>query len=155
METRCRLCAESSSNQLPILHDLEFRLKIFQLFQIKVSVEDNLPSSVCQICYDMVGKTWEFNDRIQKAQALLNDLVSNNSTILSPAEPVQPQTVLDTQILNTQNEVAELNYIDTKPTVKCDFNIPDTVNDLSDSSEKSEHRRKTLRTKNKVRYFHF
>lgn len=150
METRCRLCAECSTNQLPIVDDLEFRLKIFQLFQIKVSIEDILPTSVCQICYDMVGKTWEFNDRIQKAQALLTDLVNSSNAILSPEDQIPSQTVLETQILNTQNEVTELNYIDNKPTVKCDFNVSDAGNELSDSSEKSEHKPKTLRTKNKV-----
>ncbi|XP_018578493.1 zinc finger protein 480-like isoform X2 [Anoplophora glabripennis] len=101
----------------------------------------------------MVGKTWEFNDRIQKAQSLLTDLVNNSSAILFPAEPVQPQTVLDTHLLSTPNEVPELSYFDSKPLIKCDFNIADADNDLSDTSEKSEHKRKTIRTKNKIRKY--
>ncbi|KAJ8973262.1 hypothetical protein NQ317_017717 [Molorchus minor] len=153
METRCRLCAECSTDQIPILDDLGFCSKIFQLFQIKVSVDDSLPISSCQICYDMVEKTWDFNDRIQKAQEVLTDLLNNITAILNPTDTLETHPLLETQnVLSTQTEVVDLNYLDTKEVIKCDFNLPEESNDLSDSSEKFEQKRKSLKTKGKVPY---
>ncbi|KAJ8928838.1 hypothetical protein NQ314_018540, partial [Rhamnusium bicolor] len=155
METRCRLCAECSANQLSILEDLAFCSKIIQLFQIKVSVEDNLPTSVCHICYNMVEKTWDFKDRIQKAQAVLTELVNSINAILTPTESLETPSTLHTQtnsqtVVSTHIGVVELDYIDKKDVIKCDFNLSD--HDFSDGSEKAECKSKSLRTsKGKLR----
>lgn len=155
MESRCRLCAECSAIQIPILEDVEFCSKIFQLFQIRVCVGDVLPSSVCNECYSMVEKTWHFNDRIQKAQEILAELVQT-VVMLPPPENTELETssvassILDNKSdVNLQSAVVELSYINEKDIVKCDF-LHDDTNDLSDESDKLETKRKPIKSKNRV-----
>ncbi|KAJ8912116.1 hypothetical protein NQ315_013205 [Exocentrus adspersus] len=149
MEMRCRLCAESCTNQLPVLEDMEFCSKLFHLFQIKLSLEDNLPTSVCKICFEMVGKIWEFSDRIKKAQSLLYELATNINVIFTPSESIDSQMILETQTLNTQNKLGDINCADMKPIIKSNSNVSDLCNDISDGSEKSGHQHKLLKTKGK------
>lgn len=71
MEARCRLCAECSPDFVPVLEELELSERILQLFQVKIEPEDRLPTVVCRCCCTTVYSTWEFNQRVQKAQELL------------------------------------------------------------------------------------
>ncbi|KAL3280611.1 hypothetical protein HHI36_003848 [Cryptolaemus montrouzieri] len=75
MESRCRLCGEINLELLPILEDLELPSKIYQLFQVKVNLEDQLPTLVCQVCWEMVQNTWLNYLKVQKAQELLNEIL--------------------------------------------------------------------------------
>lgn len=150
MENRCRLCAECFSFLIPILEDLDFCSKIFQLFQIRVSVEDSFPLSVCQQCYNMVEKTWHFNNRIQKAQEILAGLIQNISVIASTDALVH--TTVDVSVLDDKNnmiintEMVELTYIDEKQITEGDF-LTEETEPMSDMSDKSENKKKTTKLK--------
>lgn len=75
MGTRCRLCAECCEDPLPVLGELELPTRIFQLFQVRIDLEDRLPTVVCRMCYDTVNRTWEFTERVHRAQELLTECV--------------------------------------------------------------------------------
>ncbi|XP_074042903.1 uncharacterized protein isoform X1 [Leptinotarsa decemlineata] len=139
MEPRCRLCAECSRDQLEILQNPQFCLKIFQLFQIKVSVEDNLPTSACPECYDMVEKTWMFNDRIQKAQDILSQM-ANSILEMMPNESLQAPVIVDTRSENLS--MMDICYMEVKSDDKCNFLPGQVENDCSDGSDKLEPERK-------------
>lgn len=71
MGTRCRLCAECSEDLVPVLGELELPARIFQLFHVRIDLEDRLPTVVCRLCFDTVNRTWEFTERVHRAQELL------------------------------------------------------------------------------------
>lgn len=71
MGTRCRLCADCSEDLVPVLGELELPSRIFQLFQVRIDLEDRLPTVVCRMCFDTVNRTWEFTERVRRAQELL------------------------------------------------------------------------------------
>lgn len=71
MGTRCRLCAECSDDLVPVLGELELPSRIFQLFQVRIDLEDRLPTVVCRLCFDTVNRTWEYTERVHRAQELL------------------------------------------------------------------------------------
>lgn len=73
LEKRCRLCAERRDDLIALLDEVDLSGKIYSLFQIQVEAEDKLPTSVCLLCRDTVNNIWEFNKRVQKAQAILCD----------------------------------------------------------------------------------
>lgn len=75
MGTRCRLCAECCEDLVPILGELELPTRIFQLFQVRIDLEDRLPTVVCRMCFDTVNRTWEFTERVHRAQELLAECV--------------------------------------------------------------------------------
>ncbi|XP_044752040.1 gastrula zinc finger protein XlCGF26.1-like [Coccinella septempunctata] len=77
MDSHCRLCGELSLELLPILEDLELPNKIFELYHIKVNLEDQLPTVVCHKCWDMVHSAWLNYLRVQKAQEHLNELLES------------------------------------------------------------------------------
>jgi KRAB domain-containing zinc finger protein len=80
MENRCRLCAEFGADQLNALEDLNLILRIFQLFNVKISPEDKLPTTVCHLCSETVKQTWEFSQHVQKSQEILNDILNTEIT---------------------------------------------------------------------------
>lgn len=151
MENRCRLCAECFAFLIPVLDDLDFCSKLFQLFQIRVAVEDNFPVSVCQQCYNMVEKTWHFNNRIQKAQEILAGLIPNISVISSTDALVHPTTV-DASVLDGKSdmiintEMVALTYIDEKEITDGNF-LTEETEPMSDMSDKSEHKKKNSKIK--------
>lgn len=71
MEARCRLCAECSNDLVSVLEEIQLPEKISQLFQVKIVIDDRLPTVVCRCCCETVQRTWEFSERVQKAQELL------------------------------------------------------------------------------------
>lgn len=83
MGARCRLCAECSEDLVQLLVDIELSNKILQLFQVKIAVEDRLPTVICRVCCDTVNKLWEFSERVHRAQILLSEL----NVIASDTEP--------------------------------------------------------------------
>jgi hypothetical protein len=80
MENRCRLCAEFGADQLNALEDLNLILRIFQLFNVKISPEDKLPTTVCHLCSETVKQTWDFSQHVQKSQEILNDILNTEIT---------------------------------------------------------------------------
>lgn len=156
MDSRCRLCAECFAFLIPILEDLDFCSKIFQLFQIRVAVGDSLPIAVCQQCYNMVEKTWHFNDRIQKAQEILAGLIPNIS-VIATGEPLAVEHAVDGNVLDGKNEIlintemVELTYIDGKEIkiAGSEF-FNEEMEATSDESDRSEPKRKVNRVKSKV-----
>ncbi|CAH1175722.1 unnamed protein product [Phaedon cochleariae] len=139
METRCRLCAECCSTQLSIMQDTTFCLKIFQLFQIKISAGDNLPMSVCPDCHDMVEKTWCFNDRVQKAQDLLAELVNKFNEMLTEESLEVPLLITDNGTDTTS--MVDFGFMDLKNEDKCDF-IPGALKDVDGLSDSSGNEKK-------------
>lgn len=75
MGTRCRLCAECCDDFVPVLGELELPTRIYQLFQVRIDLEDRLPTVVCRVCFDTVNRTWEFTERVHRAQELLAECV--------------------------------------------------------------------------------
>lgn len=67
---RCRLCAEYSSELLPILEDVPLTAKIEHLFHIKVLPGDPYVY-ICTTCSEVVLSTWEYSERVHKAQEIL------------------------------------------------------------------------------------
>ncbi|CAH0557502.1 unnamed protein product [Brassicogethes aeneus] len=112
METRCRLCAECYVDRISVLENSSLSSKIFHLFQIKITNNDRLPTTICQKCYDLVQTTWEFNDHIQKAQEILNELAN---TILSANEYVDSNDCVD------DNETSLSFDEHTAVNLKCEF----------------------------------
>lgn len=77
MENRCRLCGEVSLELIPILEDLEHPNKIYQLFQVKVNLEDQLPTLSCKTCWEMIDSIWESFIKVQKAQTFLTQILQS------------------------------------------------------------------------------
>lgn len=155
MDGRCRLCAECFQFLIPILDDLDFCSKIFQLFQIRVAIGDTFPVSVCQQCYNMVEKTWHFNNRIQKAQEILAGLIPTISVITT--EPLVHTTSVDPTVLDDKNnmiittEMVGLTYIDEKEIAEADF-LTEEPEPLTEIPDKLVSKKRTNgRLKNKVR----
>lgn len=99
-EDLCRLCAESKSaadllsirDEYWIKQDLD--TKISRFFQITISASDKLPKCVCSKCCEKVIITWEFNEKVQRAQETLrNSQIANLSDEDSgdyDSEPIVP-----------------------------------------------------------------
>ncbi|XP_072396561.1 uncharacterized protein [Diabrotica undecimpunctata] len=139
MDSRCRLCAECPSSQVPILEDTGFCSKIFQLFQIKVSAGDSFPTCVCHDCYDMVEKTWSFNDRVQKAQDVLAELINNIQDLLPLPQNEEIDDPIVTTIDNDTGTMVDLEYIDENhEDVKCHFLSQNTLEIFENHPLKSE-----------------
>lgn len=115
MGARCRLCAECSEDLVPVLDDVNLSAKILQLFQIKIVIEDCLPTSICHICYETVNKVWEFNERVQRAQVLLSEV-----NVIT----------LDTQ---------QSHFVQSKEMVECV--LSDSCAPAEDSVQVTSHRR--------------
>lgn len=79
MGDRCRLCAEGREDLVALLEEPDLSAKIHHFFQIQITAEDRLPTSICVPCRDSVNQIWEFSERVQKAQ-LLFDIVSVSET---------------------------------------------------------------------------
>lgn len=77
MDSHCRLCGDLSLELHPILEDLELPNKIFQLYHVKVDLEDQLPTLACRKCLDMVQSEWLNYLRVQKAQQHLNEILES------------------------------------------------------------------------------
>ncbi|KAF5297663.1 hypothetical protein FQA39_LY11994 [Lamprigera yunnana] len=71
MGARCRLCAEVFEELVEVLHEVDLPSKIFQFFRVNIIAEDKLPTTICQKCYNIIYATWDFNERVQKAQEVL------------------------------------------------------------------------------------
>lgn len=97
MGARCRLCAEFNSELLSVLEDEDVGLscKIEHLFQVKIVPEDTF-TGVCSPCRQIVVCTWEFSERVQKAQEILL-LEADISTDVVDCGPQLPQS--DTNIV--------------------------------------------------------
>ncbi|XP_056646900.1 gastrula zinc finger protein XlCGF26.1-like isoform X1 [Diorhabda sublineata] len=134
MDSRCRLCAECTTEQISILQDAVFCLKIFQLFQIKVSITDHLPTFVCRECYEMVEKTWSFNDRIQKAQDILANILNTiqNMVLVPTNSEIDHSVVIHSDI----GSMVELDYISENN--KSQFLNEDNLDIFDVTSVKSE-----------------
>lgn len=76
MGPRCRLCAECSEDLISVVEETELSARISHLFQVTIALGDRLPTKVCRICCDTVNRTWEFSERVQKAQEFLADIIS-------------------------------------------------------------------------------
>lgn len=93
-EELCRLCAESKSaaDLLSIQDEYwsqqELDTKISRFFQIKISLSDKLPKSVCSKCCEKVIITSEFNEKIQQAQETLRSVLSEEDSCDSDSDPL-------------------------------------------------------------------
>lgn len=80
MENRCRLCAELGTDVVNALDDIDLILRIFQLFNVKICLEDKLPSVICQLCLETVRQTWDFSQHVQRSQEILSEIVNSEQT---------------------------------------------------------------------------
>lgn len=117
MESRCRLCAESSTDKISVLETPDLSSRILNLFQIRISNEDRLPTTICQKCYKSVETTWVFNDLIQKAQEILNELANTVETAKALDETSEQQIVNDA--------AGDLSFDDPSSDLKCEFEDDD------------------------------
>ncbi|KAK5646272.1 hypothetical protein RI129_004736 [Pyrocoelia pectoralis] len=91
MGARCRLCAEVYEELLEVLEEVDLPAKIFQFFRVNIVVEDRLPTTICQNCYEAIYATWDFNERIQRAQDLLTLEDVNKPDFSSPPQNLQQE----------------------------------------------------------------
>ncbi|CAG9771610.1 unnamed protein product [Ceutorhynchus assimilis] len=82
MEIRCRLCGEPYHNQIEVLENTRFLSVIDLFFQLKISSADNLPSTVCENCYEFVERIWQFKEQVDRAQIVLNSVLISSIDIL-------------------------------------------------------------------------
>lgn len=85
MGARCRLCADFSEDLVNLIGQSDLLTKIGQLFQLKISEDDQLPTGVCTLCLETVNKIWEYNEKVQRAQELLLEV---SVLRLDSAEPL-------------------------------------------------------------------
>ncbi|KAK9882504.1 hypothetical protein WA026_021850 [Henosepilachna vigintioctopunctata] len=149
MESRCRICGEISLQLLPILEDLELPSKIFQLFQVRINLEDQLPTLICQICWEMVQNSWLNYIKVQKAQETLNDILEaldtnsickGNDINFSP--PLSPSTTgnaveNDTDSLVTAEERINEQAKNDSPKIKKKVSPKKKKSEAQDLSELS------------------
>lgn len=128
MESYCRLCGELSLELLSILEDLELPDKIFQLFNVKVNLEDQLPTLACQKCWDMVQNTWIDYLRVQKAQEHLNVLLES----LAAIDPICQDDDNNIDFSNVESSKLIDCVIDSDPLslVKTDTDIQKNVKSI-------------------------
>lgn len=81
---RCRLCADSILEQVNLLEDMNLATRIFELFNVKICVEDKLPTTACHLCCENIKQTWEFSQQIQRSQEILDEIL-NSALIASNA----------------------------------------------------------------------
>lgn len=77
MASRCRLCAEFKNDLTLIFEDVQLASQIEHLFQLKITPEDQLPTVVCENCRSIVSNTWDFWQKLHKAQEVLLEVELN------------------------------------------------------------------------------
>lgn len=82
MIIRCRLCAEAYPHLIQVLSDSRFLSMLDYFFDLKVNLEGKLPSTVCQECYQLVERIWQFKEQVDKAQLSLEEMI-NTQVVLS------------------------------------------------------------------------
>nr|CAH7761206.1 unnamed protein product [Callosobruchus chinensis] len=153
MNGRCRLCAECSVNNMAIFENVDLCTKIFRLFQVKICARDDLPTSLCNKCYDMVEKVWSFNSQVQKAQEILKEIVYGVANTLSNDDCLENQTgqvvsMVQNEIIdNQEGSMVEFHYLDSKNILKCDY--PNDGGNISEESVQSHCEKRKNRTKKK------
>lgn len=80
MGSRCRLCAEYSEELLDTLEDISLPGKIEHLFQVKIVSEDHF-TYICSPCHQIVLNTWDYSERVHKAQEILLEAEIASETI--------------------------------------------------------------------------
>ncbi|XP_030750344.1 gastrula zinc finger protein XlCGF26.1-like isoform X2 [Sitophilus oryzae] len=72
--------------------DSRFLSMVNYLFQLQIHLDDKMPSTVCQECYQIVERTWQFKEQVDKSQLILSDLVAvetiSNNIIPNPPNDV-------------------------------------------------------------------
>lgn len=99
----CRCCGlenDEKFNILEIFEDgVEFKDKYLSMVGVKVEKTDNMPQSICGICYDKINDFYEFrlmaqNTEKQTLEALgLPPPVEKKSFVLHQPKPVKPPPV--------------------------------------------------------------
>lgn len=146
MEMRCRLCAEAYQNQIEIVEDSRFQSMLKYLFQLKINLNDKMPSTVCQECYQSVERTWQFKKQIDKAQIILtqlgsmdtiqtniiqngtSDIIFEEDTKINHPFDVVNQVEVEQDSITNQEQPEEIQIVhvkETNKTVKKVTNIVD------------------------------
>ncbi|KAL1491363.1 hypothetical protein ABEB36_011971 [Hypothenemus hampei] len=75
-EIRCRLCAQTCNSHIEIMEDNRFKTMLDYFFQLKINLEDKLPTVVCENCYGYVERVWNFKEQVDQAQILLMEVLN-------------------------------------------------------------------------------
>ncbi|KAK5643258.1 hypothetical protein RI129_007103 [Pyrocoelia pectoralis] len=108
MDKICRTCLKVSENLRSIFDDPLLPYKIAIISSIEVSVDDNLPSKICDLCARNVHLLYDFR----------NVIIVSNATL----------TKNKTKIENKQTDLTENNEETIKYESKCESDVLDTTN---------------------------
>ncbi|XP_050309716.1 zinc finger protein ZFP2-like isoform X2 [Anthonomus grandis grandis] len=125
MEIRCRMCAEIFHNNIDVSENASFLSMANHFFQIKITIEDKLPTTVCEGCFDFVERIWQFKGQVDRAQILLTNILNSieklpihvNETRIPPLSLTNEETKfpiigtnnveINTVIISTEKQVDE------------------------------------------------
>ncbi|XP_053621561.1 gastrula zinc finger protein XlCGF26.1-like [Plodia interpunctella] len=84
-ETFCRLCAEPTpidqliSTDCPVGQNSKIAMK---MLWINIDIKNNLPTTLCFACFDLLERTWKFLHDVRTAQTKLHAIFSKSETPL-------------------------------------------------------------------------
>lgn len=138
MGARCRLCAEIYEELVEVLEEIDLPAKIFQFFQINIVAADRLPTTICQKCYETIYATWDFNERIQRAQELLTLEDANKTDFAGPLQNVpleKSNSVIECVFVNQCDELqnAPKNKVKLKKRTSISSDSEDLLSGTSDA----------------------
>nr|XP_022914317.1 gastrula zinc finger protein XlCGF57.1-like [Onthophagus taurus] len=132
MDSRCRLCGSIRGDLTLALDDVELTTRIEKLFQVMITIEDNLPLTICDSCKDVVNTTWEFHAQVQRTQQMLLEALNTTTVINCEVKPVEIEFLAISE--NLPGEVEEIKLKKSKCKAESES---DTLSDLEDF-EKNE-----------------
>lgn len=83
----CRLCAKTKQSQelKTSINDPKYSIKQKLIDCCRWSLyeqNENLPESICIVCYDKLECCWKFIEQVEKAQSKFNEWISKNEEVL-------------------------------------------------------------------------
>lgn len=128
-------------------------------FQLKVNLEDKLPSTVCEGCYEFVERTWQFKEQVDRAQILLTDIlnavealstnvVENRVHELPVCDPESKFEIVDPTLLTNQILNDDQKNFKQEP-----HNVMHSNVDIDQASLVHRPEQKSCRPLKKVLYF--
>lgn len=128
LENICRTCLTESSELVDVSSELEIitssrnitiSMILMDIFEVKIDLADEydmLPKQICESCYDAVTRTFFLRQKIQDAQKVLQEIISDH-VLEATVETVADETVIDNEnhcgilqeIIESDTEINEID----------------------------------------------
>lgn len=130
----CRFCAEQKNSEKMLnlreenkLDEIHNKLSFLNAVYVDI-LKDNLPKTICFVCYESLNKAHEFLNNVMKAQSVLDDIFLPNKDVELYYSDDDKNFSIDTVEHEVKLEDSnELDTINVKPEPKddTDLNVKD------------------------------